>query len=218
MKALVMVASRDRPERLASMIESVRATSEADIAVYVDDDQAELYRPVIAASNGPKVCVGPRIGPCASLEHLAASHPGYDAYGAATDDCEFLTAGWDQWMLKQCRGVRMFSPNGTRMDFPWMSGVCMRALGSFVPTAKNTAGGTFYFRHYYWDVALEVLADSVGCLVRTAEEFVIRHHELDPSYTRAEQDFIIGADARALTMWAAFSRPVDIEQLRAAGI
>lgn len=217
MPALVMCASRSRPELLDGMLRSVVATSEAEVAVYVDEDQRDLYADCLQLPH-IHYTVGPRIGPCASLEALAANHPGFDAYGAATDDCEFLTPDWDGWMLEQCGRPRFFSPNGPRMDFPWMSGPALRALGSFVPTPKNLIGGDFQFRHYYWDVALEVLADSVGALVRTSGEFVIRHHEIDPTYSQSEQQWILGADARALALWAAFSRPIDIDRLRRAGV
>ena len=67
------------------------------MAVYVDEDQKDQYAGI---DKRAMLTVGKRVGQCAALNALHSNHPGYLVYGAATDDCEFMTSGWDQWVLR----------------------------------------------------------------------------------------------------------------------
>ena len=165
---MVMCASRDRNVALDRMVESVRRTStKADIAVYIDEDQRQMY-PEIG-----KGMYGPRIGVVPSINQLWEANPGYDAYGWATDDCEFTSPKWDEWVLKTSSEfpgeVGAMSPrlnSRDRMDFPWLTRRWTEALGWFAwPGAL----------HYYWDIYLELLGEKVGIRYATKAEFGIEH-------------------------------------------
>jgi hypothetical protein len=205
-RLLVMCASRDRPEALAEMIHSVKSTSQhADIAVYVDDDQRELY----AGISGVRFVVGPRIGPCKSLNCLYSACPEYDAYGAATDDCLFTTPNWDRWVLAQRfkRGIGALAPylpgQIRRMDFPWATRALIQQLGFF-------AYPVLY--HFYWDVILEMLCED-RCIVEASESEFSIAHETHSSQNIGEH---MGSDAVEFARWCAFYRRQAIADMEAA--
>lgn len=222
-RVLVMCASRGRPDRLNKMIRSVRDTSSlADIAVYLDDDQEADYK----LPGGINKFVGPRVGQCASLNYIARNLPGYEAYGAATDDSQFVTHGWDQWVLNTCgdlpSGIGMMAPyssaTGDRMDFPWATGKWVDTVGSF------TVLGT---HHSYWDVALQMLAESVHAMAFAREYEFKMHHDalmmgnMDDS-TMSDVGkmtyllYHVHNDARTVCVWCAHDRLPLVSKLRTA--
>lgn len=221
-RVLVVCASRERDELLLDMEKSFYATSTvADLAIYLDDDRAtaaDLLDP------RTKVIVGPRIGPCGGLNKLVASNPGYVAYGAATDDSEFRTPGWDKWVIRAAKslpaGIGCISPLtygiaggkaegivAGRMDFPWVTAGWLKVVGAFcIPDLIH---------HYYWDVALELLGEVVGICYAKEDEFVMFHHGVFSGQIGGDEDFPTGvgvmaywahADARTMCIWAAYDR------------
>lgn len=175
-RVLVMCASRERPDSLVRMVSSVKSTSDnADVVVYLDDDDRYNYPKTIP---GATVVVGPRHGQCTSLNSIAHHNPGYSAYGAATDDCIFETPGWDEWVLGRASGfpagIGAISPYCElygRMDFPWVTGEWLKVAGRFVP---------MNVRHFYWDVALELVGEDIGISYATQQEFHVSHEGIIP--------------------------------------
>lgn len=209
-KILVVCASRDRNLALMDMIRSVRQTAAnpVEIAVYVDEDQRQDYAPYL---NGMAVrlSLGPRIGPVASLNRLVELNPGFDAYGAATDDCEFTTRGWDRWVrevVAQRPGPLVLAPytrGYERMDFPWATREWIEALGWFAyPRCK----------HFYWDVLLEILGEQAEAIARASrDEFTISHDLNDVSGDLGDK---LAADALATVRALALERPKLLQKLR----
>ena len=179
-KVLVVCASRGRPEQLERMLASLRQTSsQADVAVYLDhDDQGKYPDPL---PHGAIRAYGQRIGQCRSLNALVARMTGYLAYGAATDDSQFLSPGWDQWVLsatEKFSGPGAMSPYHEgrpsmqpRMDFPWVTAGWIKALGWFAYP---------HTRSFYWDVIIEALALATGRMVYAPKEsFSMGHDSLE---------------------------------------
>jgi hypothetical protein len=202
------------------MIDSVLATStKADVRIYVDEDQAEDYRYV----EVPWV-IGPRIGPVASLNRLWELNPGYEAYGAATDDCEFVTPGWDDWILETTKSfpneIGLMAPwrDGTphnegaieafgtyirRMDFPWATRKWTETVGWFAyPGAE----------HFFWDVLSEVIGWQTGIQYATSEQFVLTHDNLPTpdAYRKVLRDGV------RCMQGIAFDVPVIIKRIQKA--
>lgn len=182
---LVVCASRDREAELESMIHSVRVTSGAGVAVYLDDDNADLYGEI----EGAMVTVGPQVGPCASLNALVHKHPGYKVYVAATDDCQFITRGWDKWITSAADrlGVGLIAPyhasppalehiGRSRMDFPCATAGWIEAMGDFCLMTGNPPGP----QHFYWDVVLELVAGD-RVVYATQDEMEITHGDWLPA-------------------------------------
>ena len=222
-RVLVMCASRGRPERLAEMIESAENTStHADIAVYVDEDQSADYAQV---PGKYRLFTGPRVGQCWGLNHIAKEMPGYEAYGAATDDSRFLTPGWDQWVLRTASGFKggigvlapYWDKECNRMDFPWATAKWVETAGSF--TCLKTY-------HSYWDVALQILGEATQCAFAGHDDFSMWHAELRPGDAKEKQLNDVGRlvhllyhvhnDARITCVWLAREKQAMIEKLRAA--
>ena len=178
-RVLVACSSRDRPEYLEKMIASVTKTSTvADVAVYIDDDQKDKY---VGVKGKYRMFCGYRMWPCKSLNLIVKAMPGYEAYGAATDDCEFISDGWDQWVLRAVDGFKsrigVICPqtvNGykKRMDFPWVSGNWLKVVGGLVP---------YETQHFYWDVGLQILGEQTQIIYATEQEFGLSHDEQFPA-------------------------------------
>jgi glycosyltransferase involved in cell wall biosynthesis len=193
-KILVLCPTRGRPDTLATFIKSVRDTStEADICLYIDDDDWFPYEDLDAI-----VMRGPRIGPAPAMNKMIEAHPGYEVYGAATDDCRFTTPGWDKWVLgvsqKFPMKIGMIAPHSMgsgRMDFPWATAEWIKALGWFTYPPCY---------HYYWDVVVEELAKSTHIVYASDEEFNIEHD----AHTDNFKGLMMYKDARHAVCWLAF--------------
>lgn len=228
-RVLVMCASRGRPEALQRMLDSARVTSStADIIVYVDDDQKDLYAGV---RGRYRVASGRRLGPCASLNALAKLMPDYEAYGAMTDDCTFETVGWDQWVLKTAAsfkaGIGAIAPKTVegdedRMDFPWLTNRWVEVLGKFVPVKTY---------HFFWDVVLQVMGEQTQIAFAKEDEFLIRHEDMVPSPEALDESTAGGfeptteygrrvvfsySDAKESLRWIARKMKPEVAKLRAA--
>ena len=227
-RVLVVCASRSRPERLEQMIESVANTSTlADVAVYIDEDQVDDYKNV---KGRYRVFSGLRVWPCKSIDFLVNDMPGYEAYGAATDDCRFVTPGWDQWVLDTAKsfksGIGAIAPQTVggvdrRMDFPWLTGKWIQAWGRFVP---------FDTQHFYWDVALQLVGEETQIAFATEQEFAIEHDEMYPIPENPKPDtnrnepitdygrrvLYAYADAKETCRWIALERRHMVAKIKAA--
>lgn len=208
-KPLCVLASRDRNIALERLLRSFFWTStDADVAVYIDDDQEQDYAALMQRLPQVLWHVGPRCGPCRSLNLLVAKHPEYAAYGAATDDSEFLTHGWDRWVVEAIarmpKGIGMIAPKlagSSRMDFPWASARWIDLVGYLALPLTH---------HYYWDVALETLAEQT-CIVRaTKDEFAISHDDA-PSENLS---IYMQEDALQAIQWIAFERPKLLKKIQ----
>jgi hypothetical protein len=204
------------------MIQSVLDTStEADVAVFVDDDQREVYA---GTDSRAQVVVGKRRGQCASLNALQNVHPGYLAYGAATDDCEFVTPSWDRWVIQAresfAGNVGAIAPRcemDQRMDFPWFTDRWIKVAGGFCPVGTQ---------HEYWDLALELVAEQVAIAYAKPGECDIVHHS-EPATDLTDHPDMLPTesaiwmlkncqDGRFACAWLAHNRRQLIQLLRLA--
>lgn len=206
-KILAVCASRDRNLALERMIQSFLATSKhADLAIYIDEDQREMYANI---PHNPRVIwyFGERVGPVASLNRLVETLPGYDIYGAVTDDCEFRSPHWEKWAERHVGEICLLAPRlkgSKRMDFPWATKEWIEALGYFALPILE---------HCYWDVCLELLGEAVGAIhYATPLEWTMVHDDaIDPEIDRK-----IARDSKLAITWIALERPKDIIKLRTA--
>lgn len=217
-----MCASRSRPKQLNRMVESVFSTSEeAAVAVYIDEDQRHEYAGI---DQRVLVTVGKRVGQCAALNLLHARNAGCLAYGAATDDCEFVTPGWDRWVLRardrfpgRLGAIAPRCDQDMRMDFPWFTNAWLKVTGDFCPL------GT---RHEYWDLALELVAEQVAITYAKKGEFDIVHHSEQPTDLTDNPDMLPteaaiwmlrnSQDGRFACAWLAHNRRPLIQALQEA--
>jgi len=222
-RVLVVCASRGRRDRLDRMVASVlRTSTKADIAVWEDEDDPQAEPRLSGDYNQ---VVGPRLGPCRSLNKLVAMFPDYEAYGAATDDCTFETPGWDEWVLGQVKsfegGVGAIAPHSDqsvpRMDFPWVTNRWVEAAGSFIPLGTYQA---------YWDVALQLVGEATQIRFAKPDEFRIWHESMEVS-DRAGMDskeprtfmfylYHLYNDAQIVCVWLAHERKLLVDKLTEA--
>lgn len=171
-RVLVIVPSRDRPKQLASLVHSVLHTSEnADVCVYLDDDQALIYGWTETPPARMIVERGPRLGPVAAANMIARKYRDrYAAFGFVPDDATFTTPGWDAYVLMSVAGgPRAVAPaHATQdVDMPFVSDVWLERVGYF-------AWPGLY--HWGWPSLIAALGDATGWLRRSApSDFWIDH-------------------------------------------
>lgn len=224
-----MCASRGRPDALQRMLHSATATTTvADIAVYIDEDQKEAYSGV---TGKYRAVSGRRLGPCMSLNAMAKLLPGYEAYGAMTDDATFETPGWDSWVLKTVAGFKggigVIAPktdggDDDRMDFPWASGRWVEVMDIFVPVRTY---------HFFWDVALQLMGEQTQIAFARPDEFLIAHEDICPQPDAPDESTISAveptteygrrvlfsyADAKETLRWVARKMKPEIAKLKTA--
>lgn len=206
--------SRDRPDDLVVMVESMIATSESATAlVYIDDDQLHLYMHHCdwEGKYGKRVkfSVGKQIGPAKSCEWLISTHKEYDVYGLMTDDAIFLTPGWDRYLsdrFEEFPGrIGVVSPDhehGPWVNFPYVSRQWLDIVGWYVYP------GVF---HFCWDTVLEILGEGSRIDYPNITQFGIKHFQratVEPHHTRP--------DAMAFLGWCITERRGIVRKLREA--
>ena len=220
-RVLVICPSRDRPTALYRMIGSFLKTStHAKLVVVIDEDQTELYN--LKNFGGRVSCVvksPARAGPAATYNAVWSSIPA-EVYGAAVDDCEFLTNGWDDYVLE----ARDRFPGKVGLISPWSnvkdSGGMVTAEIDYVQftfITREWGGAVGYFTYpkvlaYGWDTILEVLADSTSIERVPREKFAICHHSL-PSDNVKEY---MAHDTYEAVLFFAQQRRQTIDRIRRA--
>lgn len=183
MSILTIVPSRGRPERLAAMIESYRATATLEtstlMAVLDADDPAlpeyealDVDRTVVAERDGYTACL-----------NLAArdARDAVAILGAFGDDVLFRTPGWDERVEEALArpGIAYGNDLVHAAGHPtaiWMSSLFARALGWLALP---------YSRHLWVDDAWKALGQKTGTL-RYLPEVIVEH--MHPAVGKAEMD------------------------------
>lgn len=214
MRTLVVCPSRNRPEFLATMVESILKTSKADVAVYIDNDQVDLYRNsgiLWGGRFGERLLIeiGPRIGPARAIDKLAMTHLDYDVFGLSTDDSIYKSPGWDKFTERAIREfdnrigvVSAAHGGGPWVNFPYVSREWITTLGWYVCPGVT---------HYCWDTCIEILGDATNIVYATKKQFEI-DHQAQP--TQGIDRFAL--DGALFLGWCINQRPVAMKKLRAA--
>jgi hypothetical protein len=184
-RTAVLIPSRNRPGQLEETIQSVRDTAEfADVLVYIDDDQRELYSSLVAdevrKTDGRTIFhYGPRIDTVASLNALVEWHPDYTAYGVMTDNSVMTSSGWDiylQEVLDYFPGrLGVVSPGhncGHYVDQPFVSREWVDVVGWYAYPK---------FIHYAWPLLTGVIGGQTGICHCPDNKFGISHDYI-PGY------------------------------------
>ena len=107
-KAVVVLPSRGRPERLTKALDSVikNSSPDLDIVVAIDHDEKDFYPRV----EGVTYDIGPTpttIGVNAKLNRLANKYKdSYDYFLWVADDSIILTKKWDKLLIKEISKIR----------------------------------------------------------------------------------------------------------------
>ena len=196
-RVAVLIPSRNRPGQLEEAIQSVRETSSlADVLVYIDDDQQELYAAVVAdevrKTDGRTIFhQGPRIDTVASLNALVEWHPEYAAYGVMTDNSVMCDKGWDTFLLETLdlfpHRLGVISPYhncGLHVDQPFVSREWVELVGWYACPD---------FKHYAWPLVAGIIGGQTGIYYSHPGEFSIQH-----DYVGGYWESAYIADCRAL--------------------
>jgi len=196
-RTAVLIPSRNRPGQLEEAIQSVRDTAEtADVLVYADDDQRELYAGVESdekqRADGRVVWhYGPRVDTVASLNALVDWHPEYAAYGVMTDNSQMVDKGWDGFLQEtldlfpgRLGVVSPYHNCGLHVDQPYVSREWVELVGWYACPD---------FKHYAWPLVAGVIGGQTGIYYSHKGEFSINH-----DYVGGYWESVYSADCRAL--------------------
>ena len=206
-RVAVLIPSRNRPQHLFRAIDSVMKTSKnADVLVYIDDDQSDMYRGLI---QDERIVIhkGPRIGPAPAANVLVEAYPGYAAYGLITDDTTTVTLAWDEWLLRTLAEYpfAVVSPRhnlGEHVDMPFVSRKWIDVVGWYACPGMI---------HYSWPILMGLIGEMT-CVVHAGDGDFRLIHEGLPHTNQDVRD----ADAREFFDYVALKLPVPVYALRAA--
>jgi hypothetical protein len=196
-RTAVLIPSRNRPGQLEEAIQSVMDTSTlADVLVYIDDDQQELYDSVEGLElwgHGERVFFhhGPRVDTVASLNELVRLHPEYSAYGVMTDNSVMVDKGWDVFLQETLDlfpgRLGVISPwhnCGMHVDQPFVSREWVELVGWYACPD---------FKHYAWPLVTGIIGAQTGIYYSHKGEFSIQH-----DYVGGYWESVYVADCKAL--------------------
>ena len=209
----VLIPSRDRPEQLLDACRSVLETSiAADVLVYVDDDQRDIYEPaLVVAEFGPRVkaMYGPRVGPVASANMLVEFSPEYSTYGLITDDSRMTVWGWDAWALDALDyfpgRIGIINPHhnlGGHVDMPFVSREWIDIIGWY-------ACPEMY--HYCWPILTGLIGEQTAICHAPEKSFALAHSRLHPMNQEAQD-----ADTAKFFRIVVVELPLYVSSLRKA--
>lgn len=174
----VICPTRGRQFKAGRMVKSFTDTSSQAIMTLIpDEDEAEMYQHLA----GERVRVKPQVGrgPLKSVNDAVFSTKAA-VHGLVTDDSEFTTPGWDDYVMRCLdsfpEGVGVVSPyhnHGRHVDMAFATTPFVETLGWFIPV-----GLYFQLYHWCWPTVLAVLAEATDprCLVHALQsDFYIRH-------------------------------------------
>lgn len=214
---ILIVPSRGRPKRAASMQTSARNTAEGPVRIVIaidpDDDIAE-YR----LRCKDVVVLPERLGYTGTLNLLAREFwDDHDILGAFGDDVQFLTPGWDRIVSEALAtpGIAFGNDLVHAEGHPtaiWMSSVIARALGYLaIPQS----------RHLWVDDAWKELGNRTGTL-RYLPSVIVEHRhpavgkaEFDATYADVYDSEKGHADHLGYLAWLETQATADVEKVRA---
>lgn len=178
----VVCPSRNRPEALERMIQSVFDTSnQASVLVYIDADQESIYRPLLERPHVHAI-YGTQIGPVHAANKLIDVHRGHcHIYGMVPDDSQFSTPGWDDYLIdrfgkfpKEIGVIAAAHNGGDYVNFPWVSRNWIETVGWYY-YPKNF--------HHCCDSILEMLGEATEIEYASPQEFAM-NHDLQHTFNR----------------------------------
>ena len=177
-KAVVVLPSRGRPERLTKALDSVikNSSPDLDIVVAIDQDEKDFYPRV----EGVTYDIGPTpttIGVNAKLNRLANKYKdSYDYFLWVADDSVILTKKWDKLLIKEISKIRhgISHPYETSQDVRKLpsNGTCfdlsiVRTLGYLAPPS---------LLHLYIDNFWQLIGTELGTLRYTPKVELDHQH------------------------------------------
>jgi len=193
----VLCPTRDRPEKLRRLVQSILDTSvKVHVLAWIDDDQYNLYSSLPWAKKfsdpyDPTVRIhfhyGHRCSVVEAMNNLAQLHREFRVYGMMPDDAMMKTPGWDRWMLAKFdafpNDVGVVSPHhnyGDYIDMPFLSRAWIDAIGYFAYP---------HMFHYAWTLATGLLGEATNIVYATKDEMTILHDHVDsPNMAHYEGD------------------------------
>ena len=182
----VVCPTRDRVQGAIALAKSVRETAtKAKVVFYIDEDQRDMYRPLVEECPESVFHYGPKIGPVASDNVLAETYREFSVYGVGIDDALFTTPGWDDYLLDQVNAfpgrIGVVSANHwenpTFVNFAYVS-------REWIDTVGWLAFPKLY--HRCWDSVLEMLGEATNMVYAPRGKFRIEH---DPSHASNMETF-----------------------------
>jgi hypothetical protein len=211
-RVAVLCPSRDRPEELEALVQSVLTTSNADILVYIDQDQQDLY-PNVFSAEAPKqvryLCA-PRVGPVGSANALVKQFGDYDLYGLITDDSVLTTPHWDEWALAATEQfpnricvISPFHNQGNHVDMPFVTRGWIDAVGWFACPDCH---------HYCWPIITGLIGEMTAIVHTPRHSFGIYH----PPKVELVSEAALSHDKAAFFDFVALKLPPLVDKVREA--
>lgn len=220
---LVIVPSRGRPENIADLVESWKATrtyAELLVAVDSDDEMLERYELVMeTAPSWATIHVAPRKRMAPTLNDRAMeSVERYDVIGFMGDDHRPRTHAWDRRFagaIAAMGGTGVVYGNDLiqGVNLPtavWMSSCIVETLGYMVPPGLI---------HLFADDSWKAWGNGIGRLAYLSDVIVEHLHpiaqksEWDDTYKECNSGEVWGADEITFRAYMEMTYQTDINKI-----
>lgn len=209
---LVIVPSRGRPQNIARLLDSLKATCKlcTHLHVCIDNDDPELdnYKLVMKrATENDILEIGPRKGLCEWTNKIAVpAAENYPYLASIGDDHVPVTPGWDRALVKAIERM-----GGTGFSYPWddtredipeavvVSSNIIRELGWFCMPDLS---------HWFCDTVWADLGRGIGAL-RHCRAIKVGH-QWKADQTSEDSGKAFEADRRAYYEWRKTRMAEDI--------
>jgi hypothetical protein len=227
---LTICPSRNRPERLKTMLDSFKRTKSktTDIVIYVseDDPQLEVYK-LLMSKYEPKdlLIIGPRRYLSEAINYCVKISPGYDFYQEVNDDHVYKTRGWDRILISEINR----SGNGWGIAFgrDLLNDKINKKLPSAAVISANVIkylGHFFYpeIKHTYVDNYLRDIGEGMGRLFYCPKAIIEHRHFLngkspiDENYKWVTSKEAMDQGRIAYETWCKNERDKEIGKLNTA--
>jgi hypothetical protein len=194
MSLLVIVQSRQRPEKLAEMLasyEDTKADDKTDIVIYLDSDDPKLNEYKLEGYN---VEIGERKNLNSVSMHFINQYPNYDYYAEINDDMVFRTDYWDLIMMETIQdnggwGIAygddlLMSRKKRQPSQMVISANIIKTLGYIAPPT---------LKHLYRDVYWKKLGEATSTLLFCPDVIIEHKHwssgkvEIDDTYKQVAE-------------------------------
>lgn len=224
-KILIIVPTRDRPHRLKEFLQSYRDVCEGhcDILVGIDDDQFQMYKPVLDSFNATErfvrsVLIGGEPREFVEKINLMAKweYRDYDYFYVLGDDFVFENY-FETKFLKQAKNFKFpifYANDGFQgIALPtaaFMSTQIFSALGYIAPPS---------LLHMYCDNVWKAWGEVVGGLkyfsdIRvTHNHFAVKSEVMDKSYLKSNSKAVYDRDKKAFDNYMKNGFEKDINKL-----
>lgn len=211
-RLLTVCPTRNRPERLKTLIDSFEKTIRGESVLLILLDKCDIkLGEYVKVVKDHDVLIQPRQTLTKIINSAFEKYPDFGYYSIVNDDMEYITPGWDTILRSDGIAYGNFRVNNVNPMSSVINGDLVRAVGWIqYPKLISLSGDNIW----YW------IGKRLNRLYRYWDVFIEHHHpyfdkhEWDKSYDESNSSERYARDWAEVTDWLRHRSPEDLELIR----